>query len=61
MVGHRAERDVTLPLGDSWMSGAVSMESASPPPMADGSELDRSRSRLGTGTARPKGGSTPMR
>eukprot|EP00969_Alexandrium_andersonii_P057681 2542240-Alexandrium_andersonii.AAC.1 len=29
--------------------------------MADGTELDRSRSRLGTGVARAKGGSTPMR
>eukprot|EP00969_Alexandrium_andersonii_P238369 10521039-Alexandrium_andersonii.AAC.1 len=28
--------------------------------MADGSELDRSRSRLGAGVARAKGGSTPM-
>eukprot|EP00969_Alexandrium_andersonii_P183838 8123702-Alexandrium_andersonii.AAC.1 len=29
--------------------------------MADGSELDRSRSRLGAGAARAKGGGTPLR
>eukprot|EP00969_Alexandrium_andersonii_P206227 9111462-Alexandrium_andersonii.AAC.1 len=61
MVGHVAERGVALPLGDSWMSGAASMESAGLPQMAETPELDRSRSRLGTGVARAKGGSTPSR
>eukprot|EP00969_Alexandrium_andersonii_P001896 83880-Alexandrium_andersonii.AAC.1 len=43
------------------MSETASVESMTRPPMADGSELDRSRSRLLTGVAKAKGGSAPMR
>eukprot|EP00969_Alexandrium_andersonii_P359882 15454142-Alexandrium_andersonii.AAC.1 len=39
---------------------SASMESASHPPVADRSQLDRSRSRLGMSVAKAKGGSTPM-
>eukprot|EP00969_Alexandrium_andersonii_P142768 6311874-Alexandrium_andersonii.AAC.1 len=43
------------------MSGTASVEGMNRPPMADGSELERSRARLVTGVAKAKGGSTPMR
>eukprot|EP00969_Alexandrium_andersonii_P021765 952907-Alexandrium_andersonii.AAC.1 len=43
------------------MSGAVSMENVSLPPVGTGSDFDWFRSRLGAGVAKAKGGSTPLR
>eukprot|EP00969_Alexandrium_andersonii_P253946 11224259-Alexandrium_andersonii.AAC.1 len=42
-------------------SGITSVPDVSLPPVASGSDLERSRSRLETGVARARGGSTPLR
>eukprot|EP00969_Alexandrium_andersonii_P030068 1311060-Alexandrium_andersonii.AAC.1 len=50
-----------MPVADSWMSGVTSMGDVSLPPVGVSSDLDRSRSRLASGVAKAKGGSTPLR
>eukprot|EP00969_Alexandrium_andersonii_P031130 1358716-Alexandrium_andersonii.AAC.1 len=52
---------MVLPVEETRASGIASATDVSLPPIASGSDLERSRSRLGTGVARAKGGSTPLR